>query len=320
MVEGHITSPEILVQVYFIDYGYSGECRLCDLKCLPSISEIANIPALAVECKLANICPSAGHNIDNDWSPAAYDLFWSLINKPGLLFGDVYSVVNSIITIELIHKTNEEEISINQCLMEKRFASPKEEDYFSRFNHNLRITHSDLSDGQCQHYEKLQYNQDYMSDIYPDAPSTSECYKRLSLRGPFSPLEIELSHLTMAGRDKKINMATNSVNAVLLDTDPEDSSQRLLVASSVSQSSNGHRLTLYNTTLMPRLPGLTALTILIFTPCMELRRNTFGTYYTGALCGLGYDPVTKRSLFPEHDIELQFDAEITIDDLQFVSI
>ncbi|XP_068981713.1 probable ATP-dependent RNA helicase spindle-E [Bombus flavifrons] len=319
VVEGHVSLPEILVRLFFIDYGYSSECRLRDLKRLENDSDIFDIPALAFKCKLANIRPSVAHNFSEDWSQAACDLFWTLINKPGLLFGEIYSVVNSVVMIDLIHKNEEDEISVNQCLLEKTFAIKKEENYLSRFNHNLRLQQSDMSDEQCYYYEKLQYDQDNMSDIYPDPPAVAECNTSEKLRGPFSPLEIDLIHLIRAGRDKTVRMAMNSVNSVLLDTDPEDSSQRLLVAASISQSARGQNLTLYNTTLMPRIPGLTALIVLIFTPYMELRRNNFGTCYVGALCGLGFDPIKKNSIYPEHDIELYFDTEITIDDLQFIN-
>ncbi|CAL7951071.1 unnamed protein product [Xylocopa violacea] len=318
VVEGHVTSPEILVQVYFIDYGYSSECRLCDLKYLDPNSEVALIPALAFQCKLANIRPSVAQSFHDDWSQAACDLFWTLINKPGQLVGEIYSVVDSVVTLELIHVNGEEEISINSVLLEKKFAVKKVEDYFSRFNHNLRLQQLDLSEEQCMHYERMQYNQDYMPDFYPEPPANHECHTTVELRGPFSPLEIELTHLVTVGRDKKVHLAKSSVNSILLDTDPDDSS-RFLVAGSISQNVYGNHLTLYNTTVMPRIPGLIALTALIFTPRMELRRNSFGNYYTGALCGLGFDPVTKRSIFPEHDMEVLFDVEITIDDLQYIN-
>ncbi|XP_043254813.1 probable ATP-dependent RNA helicase spindle-E isoform X1 [Colletes gigas] len=321
VVEGHKTSSETLVQVFFIDYGYAGECRLCDLRCLDSDSEIANIPALAFQCILANVQPSIAYNLCDSWSGAAYDFFWTLINKPGVLIGEIYSIVNGVIALELIHKSKEggEEISINQCLIDKRFAIRKEENYFSRFNHNLRSQQSEISDEQCRHYEQLQNDQGCMSDIYPEPTDSSECCATINLRGPFSPLEIELKHLTVIGSCKKVHTAVNSVNSVLLDTDPEDSHQRLLVAGSVLQNVHTSNLTLYNTTLMPRLPGLTALITLIFTPCTELRRDTFGSCYVGALCGLGSDPITNGSIFPEHDIELHFDTEVTIDDLQYIN-
>jgi ATP-dependent RNA helicase TDRD9 len=40
---------------------------------------------------------------------------------------------------------------------------------------------------------------------------------------------------------------------------------------------------------------------------------------TGALCGLGFDKLTEQPVFPEHDMEVTFDSEITIDDLQEVN-
>ncbi|XP_043265220.1 probable ATP-dependent RNA helicase spindle-E isoform X2 [Colletes gigas] len=318
VVKSHITYPEILVQVFCIDYGYSTECRLRDLIRLDCDSDIANIPALAIECVLANVRSSVAYNSRDSWPATACDFFQTLINKPGLLFGDIYSVVNGVVALELIHrrKDEEEEIIINKCLIDEGFAKNKEENCFSQFNHNLRSQESNLSDEQCRQYEKLQHD---IPDVYPEPPDSSECYTTINLRGPFSPLEIELKHLVTAARDKTARIAINSVNSVLLDTDLEDPNQRLLVATSVSQNVHGNKLTLYNTTLMPRLPGLTALITLIFTPCMELRRNTLGTRYVGALCGLGFDPVTKESIFPEHDIQLEFDAEITIEDLQYVN-
>ncbi|XP_003705228.2 tudor domain containing 9 protein spindle E isoform X1 [Megachile rotundata] len=320
VVEGHVTSPEILVQVFFIDYGYSSEYRLCDLRRLKNDKSISSIPALAMECVLAKIRPSVVHSLNDDWSEASLNFFWTLINKPGRLYGDIYSIVSNIISLELIHVNEErEEINVNEVLVDKGFAIRKEEDYFSRFNHNIRMQQADLSDEQCHHYEKLQYDEDYIPDVYPDPPPISECYTTAKLRGPFSPLEVDLIHLTVAGRNKRVNMALNSVNSALLDSNLEGDYQRLLVAGSVSQNIHGSNLTLYNTTLMPHIPGLTSLVVLMFTPFMELRRNSFGTYYVGALCGLGFDPNTRKSIFPEHDIELKFDAEITIDDLQLIN-
>ncbi|XP_076283323.1 tudor domain containing 9 protein spindle E isoform X2 [Lasioglossum baleicum] len=317
IVEGYVTSPEVLVQVSFIDYGYSSECRLCDLRRI-DMPDIANVPALAIECHLARMQSSSTDDLEN-WSEAAYDFFWMLVHKSGQLHGDIYSIVNGVMALEVVLKTDEEEISVNQSLIDKGFAIEKEEGYFSRFNHDLRMKQEDMSNEQCFHYEQLQYNQDYMLDNYPDPPKDSECHATANLKGPFSPLEIRLKHLTIAGRDKEVNIGMNSVNAVLLDTDPEDPSQRLLVAGSVSQSAYSSNLTLYNTTLMPRISGLTALIVLIFAPTMELRRDIYGTHYIGALCGLGFDPRTKKSLFPEHDIQLQFDTEITVDDLQYIN-
>lgn len=129
---------------------------------------------------------------------------------------------------------------------------------------------------------------------------------------------MELIQLTSVGKLKKVNVESNSVNSVLLDDDHDQSSERLLVAQIVSQDSqNG--LILRNTTLLPNIPGLVALLALSFAPRMELRCNSRRTYYTGALCGLGsIDNRSGQAVFPDHDIEIKFDVEITIDDIKEV--
>lgn len=109
----------------------------------------------------------------------------------------------------------------------------------------------------------------------------------------------------------------NSVNSVLLDNDLNQS-RCLLVAQSATQS-NKDFLILRNTTFLPNIPGLAAMFALSFAPRIELRCNSRRTYYTGALCGLGpKDNCTNQAIFPDHDIEIQFDVEITMDDIKEV--
>ncbi|KAK7880437.1 hypothetical protein WMY93_032925 [Mugilogobius chulae] len=71
-------------------------------------------------------------------------------------------------------------------------------------------------------------------------------------------------------------------------------------------------LVLRVTTLMPHIRGLPALTIMSFTPVLELR--THGTCYTGAVCGLGLRNGTER-IYPDHHIELAFDTTFTAQDM-----
>ncbi|KYM77236.1 putative ATP-dependent RNA helicase spindle-E, partial [Atta colombica] len=156
------------------------------------------------------------------------------------------------------------------------------------------------------------------ADNYPKPPKEEDCTSSVNLQGPFSPLEMELIQLTLGGRLKKINVDMKSVNSVLLDDDLNQS-RRLLIAQSTTQS-NKNSLTLRNTTFLPNIPGLAALLTLSFAPRMELRCNSRRTYYTGALCGLGpKDNFTNRAIFPDHDIEIQFDVEITIDDVKEIN-
>lgn len=310
----------LLAKLLFVDYGYVDHVRVCDLRRLEDNSEIVKIPGLAFECVLAGIRPSIISNLSGLWSDKALEKFHELLDGDVSLFGEVYSVVNSIVNIKLIRVDGDNTLVINDVLVQSGFAEAKDEDYLSRCNHELRERSADMPLRQRQHHEELQYDQGYLSDSYPKPPDAEECTTTVRLRGPNSPLEIGLSSLMKAGLGKRVNVDGNSVNSIVLDTNPEDPHDRLLVAGSVSQSPSGHHLTLRNTTMMPNIPGLTSLLCLMFTPQMELRRSSIAGRYTGALCGLGYHPTTKNSLFPDHDLSIYFDVDITMDDLQDVSM
>lgn len=38
-------------------------------------------------------------------------------------------------------------------------------------------------------------------------------------------------------------------------------------------------------------------------------------FYTGALCGLGWNSQTQEGILPEHDIELSFDVRFDVEDI-----
>lgn len=159
----------------------------------------------------------------------------------------------------------------------------------------------------------------YDEKPYPELPESSEYRSQVSLEGPTSPIEIQLVHMVNTGLSKFVGVNCSSVNSVLLDTYPDDPRGPIFVAQSIKRSSkNNSYLYLQNTTLLPNTPGLSSLITLIFTPYMELRRSPMGTYYIGALCGLGYDPSTGKSLYPEHDMQITFDFEISMADLRLV--
>lgn len=93
---------------------------------------------------------------------------------------------------------------------------------------------------------------------------------------------------------------------------------RLFVAGNVCMNEND-RLTLWDTTMMPNIPGMPAIICLIFSPCVEIRYNPSYTKMIGAICGLGYDPDTSRPLFQENDIEIAFDTIMEHDCLNKVN-
>jgi ATP-dependent RNA helicase TDRD9 len=49
---------------------------------------------------------------------------------------------------------------------------------------------------------------------------------QVTLRGPNSPLEMKLYNLTQVGMCRMVHIEWNSVNSVLLDTEPQDPHDR----------------------------------------------------------------------------------------------
>lgn len=57
-------------------------------------------------------------------------------------------------------------------------------------------------------------------------PRIEECPHIIELRGPFSPLEMKLHSCTNYGSGKEIHIDGQSINAALLDSNPEDPHDR----------------------------------------------------------------------------------------------
>lgn len=88
----------------------------------------------------------------------------------------------------------------------------------------------------------------------------------INLNGPYSPLEVTYYSLVNIGRSKKTRVSRGSINHVTLDDDPYNTTTRLMVSTEIFLNSSADTMVMRNTTLMPKLPGLTALCTLLFTP------------------------------------------------------
>ena len=97
-----------------------------------------------------------------------------------------------------------------------------------------------------------------------------------------------------------------SISFVALDDDPTNDCSRLMVASEISLNATADTVIMRKTCLMPKMPGLNAICCLLFSPAAELRVDPRETRYTGALCGLGYNSITRQSIYPDNDIEVFF--------------
>ncbi|XP_012537164.2 probable ATP-dependent RNA helicase spindle-E [Monomorium pharaonis] len=307
-----------LVDIFFIDHGRFSRVRFSDLRKINNTT-ILEIPPLAFCCNLAFVQPSTQSNLYGQWSKKSKNYFETQIKEKKEIFGKIYSIVDSVINLELI-VVNEKgkKVNINDGLIEKGYAVRREEKYLSKHNHELRANVNNvnvMSIEEKEFYEEEQYDKHL---DYPNPPTEEECKFSTKLQGPHSPLEMELIQLNSTGRGRKIIIDGNSVNSVLLDNDLNQS-RRLLVAQSVNQTSKDS-LILRNTTFLPNISGLAVLLALSFAPRMELRCNSRRTYYTGALCGLGpINDDSNRAVYADHDMEIHFDIEITMDDIKEIN-
>ncbi|XP_037076856.1 LOW QUALITY PROTEIN: probable ATP-dependent RNA helicase spindle-E [Pollicipes pollicipes] len=243
--------------------------------------------ALAAECTLSELKPTQA--MAGRWGERAISQFQTLALYQHVI-GHVYSVVHGTIHVELFRKVRQGHAtmdrSINKELVEAELAEHALEGYFSRQNHSER-------EARCD---------------------------RQPLRGPDSPLLLTLHGLPRSLHARPAFVDTDSCNSVLLDTEPQNPFDRLLVAAQVVPTSDGSRIRAQGTTMMPNIPGLPALLVLLFAPAVELRADQECTGLAGAVCGLGAEPGTGQAVYPDHDMEVGFDVAITTKDLVDVNV
>lgn len=306
--------PRDMFEVLYIDYGSVGRVNICNIRELPP-GVCQTSPPLAMRCRLAEIAPSPLLDPHSHWSPAATHCFQTLA-RGGKLLAKVYSVVQGVVSVELLAENGQ--LNINQELVKRGFAVLCEESYDSKLNHDVRETATELNLAQKRAHNKEQIEMAYYQLHEVEPPNTNQCTADVHLKGPYSPLETIVHNLMYASRNKSVQIEWNSVNSVLLDTQPQEKYERLLVAAYVGCNEQNTKLTLRHTTMMPNIPGLPAIIALLFCPAAELRRNSAGTRYVSALCGLGS---THRGLpyFPEHDLLVDIDADLSVDDIGLIN-
>ncbi|XP_068618918.1 probable ATP-dependent RNA helicase spindle-E [Battus philenor] len=306
--------PRDMVEVLYIDYGSYGRMHVSSLRELP-VGVCAATPPLAMQCVLTGVAPAPLLHDHADWTPAAMQLVTTLADR-GALHAKVYSVVRGVVAVELFADGGK--ISINNELLEKNLAIPCEESYESKLNHDLRQMANELNMAQKRAYNREQMEAAYYQLQEIEPPNYADCDSEVILKGPFSPLETVVHNMMYAGREKQVNIEWNSVNSVLLDTEPQEVYERLLVAAEVGQNDTGSNLTLRHTTYLPNIPGLPAIIALLFCPYTELRRSACGTRYVSALCGLGSSS-DGTPYFPEHDLLVDIDADLNVADIGLIN-
>ncbi|KAK9501254.1 hypothetical protein O3M35_011997 [Rhynocoris fuscipes] len=314
-------------QIIYVDYGNEAEILLDELRDYTDDliqTGVRDEPPLAIECTLAEIQPSARMNPKGHWSKQSVSVFESYFkNRPAIAL--IYSIVNTVMSVKLyqaekvrVVRDLPEDLSFNYEFVKKGFAEMAEEPYLSRENHVVRQM-ALKSPEALKTYTASYLPEDPFSQFQFDPPSEKECTTKVYLKGPKSPLEMSLYGLTKKCSGRDVHVEWNSVNSVLIDNVPMDSHDRMMVAANVTQSTTSERLTLRNTTLLPNMHGLPSLICLIFAPRVELRTDPDREKFTGALCGLGFDPETGEGYHPENDMEVMFDVKYDLEDLEYIN-
>ncbi|KAK2497836.1 hypothetical protein MC885_006939 [Smutsia gigantea] len=281
----------------------------------------------ALEFKICKMRPSAKSLVcGQPWSAGASRRFSSLVSGCALLV-KVFSVVHGVLHVDACRfSVVQDTVSIRDILIKEGYAEPMEEPYESKQSHDvLKSVFSksvenmtDMSVPSRMKDDEKFLIQVLLESFSSNKLGTPTC--KAILNGPFNPYELKCHSLTRISKFRCVWIDKESINSVVVGDTPVDLPQSMLVAASLSVNATGSTMLLRETSLMPHIPGLPALLSMMFAPVMELRVDRDGKCYTGVLCGLGWNPTTGAPILPEHDIELAFDVQFSVEDVVEINI
>ncbi|KAM8783555.1 ATP-dependent RNA helicase TDRD9 [Rhynchonycteris naso] len=312
-------------EVFFVDYGNKSHIDLDLLMEIPC--QFLELPFQALEFKVCGLRPSAlslvcgGH-----WSARASRRFASLVSGQTLLVR-VFSVVHSVLHVD-VHLSSGTHglINVRDVLIQEGHAELAEECYESQQSHEVLkglFSKSVENVAQTRVPSPLKDMEKHLIQVLLDSFFSNKLgapNHKATLHGPFNPYELKCHSLTRVSKFRRVWIEKESINSVAISDNPEDLHQRALVAASLSVNATGSTMLLRETSLLPHVPGLPALLSMLFAPVMELRVDRDGKCYTGVLCGLGWNPTTGSPILPEHDIELAFDVQFSVEDIVEINI
>uniref|UniRef100_A0A8C4VQE2 RNA helicase n=1 Tax=Gopherus evgoodei TaxID=1825980 RepID=A0A8C4VQE2_9SAUR len=117
-------------EVFFVDYGNRSRVFLNLLKEIPNY--LREVPFQALEFKICKMRPSAKSLVCGEWwSYGASQRFASLVNDCTLVV-KVYSVVHSVLHVDVYRYSGMKEVNIRDLLIEEGYAELAEESYESK--------------------------------------------------------------------------------------------------------------------------------------------------------------------------------------------
>jgi len=331
------------VLVFFIDFGNTDGVDMKDLRVISSnaikdFPELTTIPGLALECRLACIQPNT-LSAKGLYSDKCLEAFQNLVNGHvgGRVTATIFSVTRSgqasfIVNLDNLplKLDNNLTVEVKQKLLEENHVDVAVEGYLSQNDHRERMRYNAYNSAMKTHLSNT-YRDKSTPALKSMREEKSKQHIKVTLQGPFSPLEHKILCIYRNGSTKITNIDPESVNSVMLDQSPSDNFDQWMVSAHVGMSPSGEALLVRNTSWLPNKPGLGAMAIMMFAPQVELRVNSEKTKIIGFIAGLGpkmlwdkpRERVTKgertHSYYPEHDIEVKLDVPINNQDVNIIN-
>ena len=242
-------------RVFFMDFGNVEIVSLKNLREIPSsvvknFPDLLTIPGLALECRLASIQPNKLRNSKGLWDDEVIRKFKEYIfgHCGSNLKSKIFSVTKSgsshnkfVVVLDKleVRDSSNQDIDVKKALISRKMADIAVESYLSQEDHRERSRYSVYDSAMKKHMGNA-YNSSmttpYLKSMKED--KTMQPIK-LSLQGPFSPLEHKVLCAYRNGSMKLANVDPESVNAILLDQTPSDLSDQWMVAGQVAMSASG---------------------------------------------------------------------------------
>ncbi|CAH0550541.1 unnamed protein product [Brassicogethes aeneus] len=307
--------------VSFIDYGNVEKIPVDQIYDVPKNIPELNTAPLAVECVLKGIKPAAQTNPQGVWSVRANNFFAEIVDNR-VLTAKVYSVVDDTVHLIMFYKGRDRrDYCLNEVLIKEGFAVESKESYLSEENHVKRtLIQSTDNPNQAAVLSMGKAERVCDESNNPSFTTLDDQYATVTqLKGPYSPLEMRLYGCVESSCNKRVDIESSSVNAVLLDSQASDSHSIMLVAGSVIQGQTGNNIKLRQTTLMPNIPGLPAVMAMLFCPTMEPKLIDDASRVASLLCGMGCHEVTEKPVHPSHDMTIVLDTILKADEIDEIN-
>ena len=306
---------EEMIHVSFVDIGDQAKVPFGAFFRCPS--QVKDIKYQAVRCRLKGI--QEAPNIPPEIAASKLDKNKFYMDSEGnkhlkTFDVEIFSVVSSqdqpLVVIDLFARKEDSVFSVGESFKLKRWAVQSEEPVDSIADNSIRArvvgerVESNDMDVTDTFYWPLHFSQIRL----PREPLPYF----LEIRIPPQPTEISWTSIVSGfGDQTQVRVATHSINSIALEEDLNRTSSYLLVAADAVKSAQTGIIQLKDTTILDPFPGLVPLMCMLASPSVELiKGRKQDKYPIGILCGLGPDPATMRSAFPDHDIFYNFDVEI----------